>query len=268
MNPTWERDGIQLFLGDCLQIMPTLAENSIDAIVTDLPYGTTACKWDTVIPLAPMWEQVRPLLRQPSAFITTASQPFTSALIMSNPEWFKYCLVWEKTLPTNFLNASNRPLVRHEDIVVFSNGTTANCSPNRMVYNPQMSEGKPYVKQDRQDKRVGAWEKGNRTPFELRTNVNHGKRFPTTIIKVSNNNHGSVHPTQKPVALYDHLVRTYTDADGAILDFVMGSGTTGVACVQTGRRFIGIEIDPTYFEIAVKRIEAALAQPRLEGLPK
>jgi len=250
-----------LYHGDCLDILPTLPAQSVDCICADPPYGTTACKWDSVIPLEAMWRELKRVVKPRGAVVLFAAQPFASVLIGSNLDWFKYEIIWRKTLPTDFLNAKNKPLRAHENVLVFSQGTTANCSPNQMVYVPQMQAGTPYVKQDKQDKRVGAWEKGNRTPLELRRNVNEGVRFPTSVVEFSNNNHGSLHPTQKPVELLRYLVRTYTNPGETVLDFTMGSGTTGVACAMEGRHFIGVELDAGYFDIARKRIESV--QPAL-----
>ena len=250
-----------LYQGDCLEVLSTLAAGSVDAVICDPPYGTTACAWDSVIPLTPMWEQLKRVIKPRGAVVLFAAQPFTSALVVSNLDWFKYEIIWRKSLPTDFLNAKNRPLRAHENILIFSQGTTANCSPNQMVYIPQMQPGAPYVKQDRQDKRVGAWEKGNRTPLELRRNVNNGERFPNSVVEFSNNNHGSQHSTQKPLDLMRYLVRTYTNPGDTVLDFTMGSGSTGVAAIMEGRNFIGIELDARYYRIAERRI--ANAQPPL-----
>ena len=237
--------------------MPLLEAGSIDAIITDLPYGTTACEWDSIIPLAPMWEQVKRVLKATGAFITTSSQPFTSILIASNLEMFKYSLIWEKSKPSNFLNARNKPMPAHEEILVFSLGTTANGSERKMTYNPQMQSGASYKKKQKTDPRVGAWEAGNRTPYIGVTNINKGERFPTSVLFFANGNNDSQHPTQKPVALYEYLVSTYTNYGEKVLDITMGSGTTGVAAVQTGREFIGIEKERKYFVIAEKRIGSA-----------
>jgi site-specific DNA-methyltransferase (adenine-specific) len=245
---------IDLRLGDCLDILPTLADKSVDAIITDLPYGTTACKWDVIIPFEPMWEQVRRLLKERGTFITTSSQPFTSILIVSNLEMFKYSLIWRKSKPSNFLNAKNKPMPAHEEVNVFSLGTTANLSENKMTYNPQMQIGTPYRKFQKTDPRVGAWDAGNRTPYIGAENINKGERYPTSDLFFPNGNNFSEHPTQKPVALYEYLIRTYTNPAGTVLDFCMGSGTTGVACVNTGRDFIGIEKDAGYYAIAERRI--------------
>ena len=237
---------IELYLGDCLEILPTLEDNSVDAIITDIPYGTTACKWDEVIPFDDMWREVK---RVTGVFITTASQPFTSRLVVSNLDWFKYCLVWEKTNSGDFMLAKLRPRMRHEDICIF--GTTA--------YNPQMETGKPYKDKPRK-----------RTHNVIKSSIpklgidNKGWRYPSSIQKFSNGNNGAVHPTQKPVELYEYLIRTYTNEGDTVADITMGSGTTGVACVQTGRNFIGIEIEPKYYEIAEKRIQEAQQQIRMD----
>jgi site-specific DNA-methyltransferase (adenine-specific) len=251
---------VQLFQGDCLEILPTLPAQSVEAIITDLPYGTTQCAWDAVIPFEPMWEQVRRILKPHGAFVTSASQPFTSKLIASNWEWFKYCWVWEKSLAANFMNAKNKPLALHEDVVVFSDGTTANGSPKRMTYNPQ---GIRRVNK--------SWSRPQKYPTEHNfvreshklERIIEFENYPGSVIRFSNGNNGNDHPTQKPVALYEYLVLTYTNPGETVMDFCMGSGTTGVACVKTGRNFIGIEQRADYFAIAQKRIAAAQSQPAL-----
>lgn len=244
----------KLLLGDCLELMQTLPEKSVDAIITDLPYGTTQCKWDAVIPFEPMWAAVKRVLKPRGVFVTTASQPFTSRLIMSNPDWFRYEWVWDKRLPTGFLDANRKPMKRHENILVFCEGRT--------VYNPQKTAGEPYKK--------GASSKTSiYHDFTTRKNVENlsGDRYPTSIIDISNaNRNGDGHPTQKPVALYEYLILTYTNPGETVLDITAGSGTTGVACVKTGRNFIGMEKEPEYFAIMERRIAEAQAQPMLEGV--
>lgn len=235
---------VELFLGDCLEILPTLADKSVDAIITDLPYGTTACKWDVIIPLDEMWRQVKRICK--GAFVTTASQPFTSVLVCSNLEWFKYEWIWEKTMAAGFLDANRKPLKAHENICVFSG--------NGHEYNPQMQAGAPYIKKQSPNR---SSHYGAINPM---VKVNNGERYPTTIVKISNGNNSSVHPTQKPVALYEYLIRTYTNEGDTVLDFTMGSGTTGVACVKTNRDFIGVEKEQNYFEIAERRIKEAQMQ--------
>ena len=251
-----------LYLGDCLDVMPTLA-GPFDAIITDLPYGTTACKWDSVIPFEPLWAQVKRLLAKRGAFVTTASQPFTSALIMSNLAWFKYCWVWKKTRGSGFINCKNRPISIHEDIAVFSPGTVANCSQGNMAYNPQGLEYAPYHKKRRKPMTAKKGGFLGARPSHVAEYDVEFINYPKSVIELGNPNSDLAHPTQKPVALYEYLIRTYTNAGDTVLDLCMGSGTTGVACVQTGRHFVGIEIDTDYFEIAVKRIGDALKQPRL-----
>ncbi len=229
-----------LYLGDCLEIMPTLPPASVDLILCDLPYGTTQNKWDSVIPLDRLWAQYWRVAKPNAAIVLTAAQPFTSALVVSNLNEFRYQWVWEKTKASGFLNARRRPLTAHEDIVVFGNVE---------IYNPQ--DLKPVnVNSARKNKSGnGNFGKVNSTPY-VQTEGN----FPRSVIYFQHELK-PVHPTQKPVALMEYLIRTYTNEGDTVLDNCMGSGTTGVACRNTNRKFIGIERDPTYFEIARKRIE-------------
>jgi len=246
--------------GDCLEEMRKLPGGCIDMILCDLPYGTTACKWDHVIPLEPLWKEYKRLIKDRGAIVLTASQPFTSVLITSNKDMFKYCMVWKKTRPSDFLNAKNKPMKYHEDICIFSLGTTANKSPNKMIFNPQMRSGKPYTKLQKTDPRVGAWDAGNRTPYVNVLNMNDGVRYPSSVIEFPNDNHDSLHPTQKPVALFEYLIKTYTNEGDLVLDNCIGSGTTAVAAKRTGRHFIGIELSEEYCEIARKRVAAVPAR--------
>lgn len=247
-----------LYNRDCLEVMPLLEAGSIDAIITDLPYGTTACEWDSIIPLAPMWEQVKRVLKANGVFVTTSAQPFTSVLVCSNLEWFKYEWNWNKRRAFGVLHAKNMPLKKHENILVFSAGVVAheNLSDNRMTYNPQMGIGKPYKKLVTKSQRQGEHAM-DRPSLKDKLIVNDGYRYPDTVLDFDNNNSGSLHPTQKPVDLYEYLIRTYTNPSETVLDICMGSGTTGVAAVQTGREFIGIEKEHKYFVIAEKRIGSA-----------
>ena len=233
---------VNLMQGDCLERMKEIPDGSVDMVLADPPYGTTACKWDTVIDLTLMWEQLKRVIKPNGAIVMTASQPFTSALVMSNPKMFKYCWVWEKTMATGGLHAKIRPLRAHEDVVVFYQSLCA--------YNPQRGDGMPYSRQEGAKKNSVIGDKigGYVTKNE------RGGRCPRSVIKISNPNAKSVHPTQKPVALMEYLIRTYTREGETVLDFTMGSGTTGVACANTGRDFIGIELDQGYFDIAEKRI--------------
>lgn len=243
----------ELVLGDALQILPTLAANSIDAIITDLPYGTTACSWDSVIPFAPMWEQVKRLLKPRGVFVTTASQPFTSALVMSNLAWFKYAWVWKKSLGTRSLDAAWRPLLFHEDVLVFADG--------RGTYNPQKQRG---LMNHSHKTTNPAMSNVTGTPKYRTVQDMTGMKHPRTVLEFDAlPSAGRYHPTQKPVALYAYLIRTYTNPGDTVMDFCMGSGTTGVAAIKEGRNFIGVELDAEYHAIAQKRIEDAAAQPML-----
>ena len=241
----------QLLQGDCLELMATIPSGSIDMVMCDLPYGTTACKWDSVIPFAPLWAAYKRICKPNAAIVLPASQPFTSALVTSNIEMFRYCWVWEKSKASNFLLARKQPLKAHEDVLVFAKGT-----PN---YFPQKEEGAPF-------KGAGRSKKGSKSdvvndvPNPTFRNDNTGDRFPRSVqyFKTAETEKvGALHPTQKPVALMEYLIRTYTNEGETVLDNTMGSGTTGVACANTGRRFIGIERDPAYFQIALDRIEKA-----------
>jgi DNA modification methylase len=241
----------QLIQGDCLDVMSTLPDASVDMILCDLPYGTTACKWDAVIPFEPLWVAYRRVAKPNAAIVLTASQPFTSALVMSNLDEFKYTWCWDKVnRHTGYGNVSFMPLKRHEEIAVF-------VRVGRPTFNRQMTEGAPY-----KAKRSGAipvvYEGGGLHP---RDSENEGVRNPISIlpIKADVKTEMGIHPTQKPVALMEYLIRTYTNEGDTVLDNCMGSGTTGVACNNTGRNFIGIERDPQYFEIAKSRIGASQA---------
>ena len=251
---------MNLYHGDCLEILPTFPPASVEAIITDLPYGTTACEWDSIIPLAPMWEQVKRVLKANGVFVTTASQPFTSALIMSNPKWFRYEWIWFKNKGSNFLSVEYRPLKEHENILVFS--------PNSHLYNPQYeirSEvGIQRMKYKMDSNRGTDPITGQKTTAKPRKEMGD-KKMPGSI-QFFICEMGE-HPTQKPVKLYEYLIRTYTNAGDTVLDFCMGSGTTLIAAKQTGRNGIGIEKDKGYFEIASRRIAQA-PQPLFTELPR
>ena len=236
----------ELFHGNCLDIMPTLEAGSVDMVLADPPYGTTACKWDSVIPFEPMWAGIKHAAKRNSAIVMTASQPFTSALVMSRPRMFKHIWTWIKEKPVGHLVAKKRPMQASEDVVVMCDG-----SP---TYNPIMVPlDRSYwggVETRRSELCGGKQGKNERKLYT--------HRYPTTLLRFSGVPHGkNDHPTQKPVALMEYLIRTYTNEGDTVLDFTMGSGTTGVACANTGRRFIGIELDPGYFEIAQRRISEA-----------
>lgn len=252
------------YLGDCLELMKDIPDKSIDMILCDLPYGTTACKWDTIIPFEPLWEQYKRIIKDNRAIVLTASQPFTTDLINSAREIFKYELIWDKTVGCDFLNSKNKPMKSHENILIFSKGTTANCSPNKMLYIPQMGRGKPYATQHKSDPRAGVFAKGNRTPFNPDyISRSEGGRYPLSIIKFARSNYKSSHPTQKPVPLFEYLINTYTNEGDLVLDNCMGSGTTAIACINTDRDYICMEKDEGYFEKAKIRIGEAQRQKRL-----
>jgi DNA modification methylase len=257
-----------LYHGDCLEVLPTFPPASVEAIITDLPYGTTACKWDSIIPLDEMWKQVKRVLKPSGVFVTTSAQPFTSILITSNLSWFKYEWIWEKPRVTGYLSANHRPMRSHENIVVFGNGIS---------YNPQMVKGDLHKVGAKKRHRIASPTRvyASETGPELSQS---DQWFPRSIIKFSSDPETTVtkkdrpnkierHPTQKPVKLYEYLIRTYTNPGDTVLDFCMGSGTTGVAAIQTGRNFIGIEKEQKYFEIASRRIAQA-PQPLFTEPPR
>lgn len=248
---------VTLYHGDCLEMMKQIPDGSIDMILCDLPYGTTNCKWDSVIPFEPLWEQYKRIIKDNGAIVLFGSEPFSTMLRGSNLEMFKYDWVWVKNAPVGFVNAKLKPMNKHEIISVFSKGKTANRHPNNMPYFPQGL--KPYGKEVRNGVKQGTDNTYWRPSMKSANGGGHIQQFtnyPTTVLhfdKVPK----AVHPTQKPVALLEYLVKTYTNPGETVLDNCMGSGSTGVACVNTGRKFIGMELDPGYYEIASERIAGA-----------
>lgn len=247
---------IDLQHGDCLDLMGKLEPASIDAIITDIPYGTTQCKWDAVIPFASMWEQVWRVLKFNGSFVTTATQPFASALIASQLDKFKYDYVWQKNKGNNFVHAKNMPLMFHESVLIFSCapiGHRVQLGNKRMTYNPQGLQ--PSGKLWKRPRRYASEHKLTRDSHQLER-VLEFENYPTTILSFGNsdNRQRGLHPTQKPIALYEHLVRTYSCEGDTILDIAMGSGTAAIACINAGRNFIGMEIDLEIFEGARNRI--------------
>ena len=242
---------VEIYQGDCLEIMPTLPQ--VDAIITDLPYGTTACSWDNIIPFDVMWRESERINK--GVFITTASQPFTSKLIMSNLDWFKYELVWEKDRATGHLDAERRPMRKHENVLVFSK--------NGHTYNPQIRRKlkeniRPISRRAASDNYGSYSETAPRgIPLDM--------TYPQSILKINTANVGERghHPTQKPVTLLEYLIRTYTNEGDTVLDICAGSGTTGVAAINTGRNAILIEKEAKYIEIIERRIAEAQQQMRL-----
>ena len=232
--------------------MKDIPDGRIDMVLCDLPYGTTACEWDTVIPLEPLWEQYMRIIKDNGAIVLTASQPFTSALVMSNIKMFKYTWTWVKNKKTGFLNAKKQPLRQVEDVVVFYN--------KQPTYIPQKTQGHKPVNSFTKHTSDGS------TMGKTKTGITGGgqtDRYPSNILNIpvvnnDNSNGDKFHPTQKPVVLMEYLIKTYTNEGDLVLDNCMGSGTTGVACKNLNRNFIGIELDPEYFKIAEKRINENL----------
>ena len=249
---------IKLLQGDCLDIMKDIPDGSVDMILCDLPYGTTACEWDTIIPFEPLWEQYERVIKDNGAIVLTANQPFTSALVMSNPESYRHSWYWNKITGSNPMTAKYKPMPVVEEVLVFSKKTVG--------YMPIMVDADPANMR----KRDGVYKNnkgiiGGSATFKSSETHDESKRYPKNLLSYSNrkgelNNVNRVHPTQKPVALFEYLIRTYTNEGETVLDNCMGSGTTGVACINTNRKFIGVELDTTYFEIAKNRIEKALKE--------
>jgi site-specific DNA-methyltransferase (adenine-specific) len=240
---------MKLMRGDCLELMKEIPAGSVDMILTDPPYGTTACKWDSVIPFEPMWEQLNRVIKPNGAIVLFGSEPFSSALRMSNIKNYKYDWVWDKKKGGNPFLSKIQPIKITENILIF----------NSKIYYPIMT--------DRDKPKKRGKNKGNvseTTNNAFTENKEYTQKYPKNIIEISNASQvGKVHPTQKPVALMEYLIKTYTNEGETVLDFTMGSGSTGVACVNTNRDFIGIELDEGYFTIAEKRIKEAQYQRRL-----
>ena len=246
---------IDLLNGDCLTLMKDIPNGSVDLVLTDLPYGTTACKWDSIIPFEPMWEQLNRIIKPNGAICLFGSEPFSSALRMSNIKNYRYDWYWEKERLTNVFQVKRRPGKVIENILVFYN--------KQCVYNPQKvpHEGKRVSNSPSKDATFSKTQKGDLEKIGVMPYIDDGTRYPTQVLRFNRDNQLSlVHETQKPVALLEYLICTYTNDGETVLDFTMGSGSTGVACVNTGRNFIGIELDEGYFQIAKKRIESIKEQ--------
>jgi len=253
---------IELIQGDCLEKMKDIPDKSIDMILCDLPYGTTACKWDTIIPFEPLWKQYKRLIKDNGAIVLTASQPFTSALVMSNPKMFKYEIIWAKSKPSNFMLAKKQILKQHENVLIFYQ--------NQPTYNPQKWESKPM----NTVYKGGGYKKDSIIGVE-RENIdkerkNYTDRNPISVIKIndvignSKEKADGKHPTQKPVALFEYLIRTYTNEGDTVLDNCAGSGTTAIACLNTNRNAILIEKDEDYYKAALDRFNRHKQQLTLE----
>jgi len=253
MKPYYQDNHVVIYNADCLEMMLSIPDGSIDAIIADPPYGTTACKWDSIIPFDEMWARLNKLIKPNGAIVLTASQPFTSALVMSNIKMFKYCWTWKKNFPTGIALSKYQPMRVIEDICVFSEGKT--------IFNKQMIDCSPSVKKAWKDGEVMGLPSqvglhSETSGFKNKKHIVRYKVNPINFldIKAVNRSTGTLHPTQKPVALMEYLIKTYTNEGETVLDFAMGSGTTGVACVNLNRNFIGIELEEKYCEIAAKRM--------------
>ena len=239
----------QIIEGDCLEVMRDIPDKSVDMILCDLPYGTTACKWDAIIPFEPLWEQYERVIKDNGAIVLFGNEPFTSKLVCSNLKGFKYRWVWDKQIPSGMSYARYRPMQQTEDICVFTkNG-------EKTIYNPQM------IKRDKPIK-GGGMSKGETTNNQklIALKKTYDYKNPTNLLSFAKVRKGSLHPTQKPVALFEYLIKTYTQPGEIVLDNCIGSGTTAVAALNTGRFFIGIEKEPKYVEIARKRVEQQAQQ--------
>ena len=241
-----------LLRGDCLELMKDIPDGSVDMILCDLPYGTTRNRWDSALPLDALWKQYKRIIKPNGCIALFAQAPFDKVLAMSMVKLFRYEWIWQKTLATGFLNAHKMPLKAHENILIFYKKPPA--------YHPQWGSGEPY----------SATHRGQSANYDKMrggvTSTSDGKRFPIDVIKIGRQKDDMhQHPTQKPVKLCEYLIKTYTDPGEIVLDNCMGSGSTGVACVNTGRRFIGIELDEKYFGIAERRVKEALERMRADA---
>jgi site-specific DNA-methyltransferase (adenine-specific) len=253
-DPTYTAKNFKLYRGDCMSIMPTFPKASVDLIAVDLPYGTTENPWDSILPLEAMWICFRHLIKPQGAIVLTASQPFTSLLVNSCLEMFKYEWIWVKSRPTGHVHAKNKPMKKHENVLVFSPGTTVHAvqSSTRMHYFPQgvvKHDGTVRMSNSNKDSPSVMGRRSKRPP----TYEQDAAGYPASVLNIASE-FDIEHPTQKPVPLMAYLVRSYTQPGDVVLDCCMGSGTTGVAAIGAGRRFVGIEKDAEYYSIAKHRI--------------
>ncbi len=241
----------KIHCGDCLELMKEIEDKSIDMILCDLPYGTTACSWDTIIPIDKLWNEYERIIKDKGAIVLTAMQPFTTILINSNMKLYKYSWIWIKSMAGNFINANNCPLKITEDICIFSKGTIANKSQRRMNYYPQ-----GVIEVNKKWSRPSKYNTEHKyvRPSHSTNRIIKRENFPKNILTFANGNNKTKHPTQKPVALFEYLIKTYTNEGDLVLDNCIGSGTTAVACQNLNRDFIGIELSPEYCKIAEKRL--------------
>lgn len=238
----------KLYKGDCLEVMKEIPTGSVDMILCDLPYGTTECKWDSIIPLDRLWKEYERIIKEDGAIVLTAAQPFTTHLIESNIKRFRYCWYWVKNTPTGFCFAKYQPMRRVEDVCVFYK-KAPKYNPQGLVRieKPKSRIRKPLKSED--------WIYGDTLNGEF---TPQWTNYPSNVLNIKSER--GFHPTQKPVPLFEYLIKTYTDEGMTVLDNCMGSGTTGVACMNTNRKFIGIELNEKYFNVAKERIEGSLTQ--------
>lgn len=229
----------ELLQGDCLELMKGIPDGTVDLILCDLPYGMTDCKWDSALPLEQLWAEYKRVIKPGAAIVLFAIQPFSSALVMSNPKWFRNEWIWRKEQGTGWLNSKKQPLRNHEQVLVFAQKTP--------TYNPQMRPGKAYQLKGR-----GSSEVYNKKADDI-VRFYGAERYPLSVVEFRRDR--GFHPTQKPVALTEYLVRTYSNEGDTVLDNCMGSGTTGIACIKANRNFIGMEKDPSIFKVASNRIQ-------------
>jgi site-specific DNA-methyltransferase (adenine-specific) len=254
-------ENIKLFHGDCLEIMKDIPDKSVDMILCDLPYGTTSCKWDVVIPLDKLWKQYERVIKDNGAIVLFGQQPFTTLLISSNVEMFRHNLIWEKDKCANFLHAKNQPRKTCEDIIVFSkpNSGFVHNAKNKCTYNPQLIDRKPRkpveskknIKKSQNLKDI----RPDNLILQSSNDFMSDKTYPSCLVYFKTEHKNRLHPTQKPIALLEYLIKTYSNENEVVLDNCMGSGSSGIACLNTNRKFIGIELNDKYFETAKNRIE-------------
>jgi len=257
--------------GDCLELMKLIPDKSIDAIMADLPYGTTACKWDTIIPFEPLWEQYKRIIKDNGAIVLTASQPFTSVAVMSNPNMFKYSWIYKKRCASNFAQAKYAPMKEHEDVLIFADGKV-NYYPIKEERQGSGADRAKYAYSDKSRHASGEFVGKIKGEYDKENDSGNDElRYPSSVQEFNNRASGDrgFHPTQKPVALFEYLIKTYTSVGDVVLDNTIGSGTTAVAAINTGRNWIGIEQDAHYCEIANERIRKAYEEKeRLDKIPK
>ena len=235
---------------DCFDVFPYIADESVQLILCDLPYNVTGLKWDCLLNMQELWKHYERIIKPNGAIVLTAMQPFTTELIISNKKMFKYTWVWNKVKPGNFLTAKLKPMQNHEDIVIFSKANTANCNKNNMLYIPQL-EKREKARKYKKEADSDIYARKNTTSIEYTTDF----KYPKSILEISNaNQKNKLHPTQKPLELMKYLIKTYSNEDDVVMDNCMGSNTTGLACKELNRQYIGIEKDKNYYDVSVSRV--------------